>query len=432
TRGFVFIDQVHYKISPDPSTIYYLYLSVYLFYQNGGGEAYIVSVGGYGKPSGKTLEAGDPLVNPNVSLTDLLKGLHVLKKETEPTLYVVPEATLLPLQENAILTQEMLKQCQQLKTAISILDVPAGSFPGQASFEKEVENFRKSKGSIGLSYGAAYIPFLQTIALPTEEVNYTNLFGGDLSKLAELINPGRKDETLAKFFDMITEKEVTDLTVNQLNSALKNRSKLYAALITSVRDMANLLPPSGAIAGLITAVDSMHGVWKAPANVSLSGVIGLPFHLTSDQQAPLTMDATTGKSINGIRSFPGKGILVWGARTLDGNNQEFKYISVRRTVIFIEQSCKLAMRAIVFEPNVLTTWNTISATIGNFLTSLWREGGLAGAKSEQAFYVACGLGKTMTAQDILDGKLVISIGVAITRPAEFTVITLKQQMSTDS
>ena len=138
--------------------------------------------------------------------------------------------------------------------------------------------------------------------------------------------------------------------------------------------------------------------------------------------------STTGKSINAIRPFVGEGTLVWGARTLDGNSLDWRYINVRRTMIMIEESIRLAAKAYVFEPNTAQTWVTIRSMIENFLTSVWKAGGLAGAVPTDAFSVHVGLGQTMTPVDILEGKLLITVLVAVTRPAEFIEITFQQQM----
>ena len=192
--------------------------------------------------------------------------------------------------------------------------------------------------------------------------------------------------------------------------------------------MMNELPPSGAMAGLFTMVDNSRGVWKAPANVSINMVSAPAINISYDEQQNLNVDPITGKSINVIREFPGIGTLVWGARTLDGNSQDWRYINVRRTLIMIEQSLKLAARAFVFEPNDANIWTAAKSMMNNFLTNLWKQGALAGAVPEQAFDVAIGLGSSMTATDILDGIMVITVKVAIVRPAEFIVITFQQQM----
>jgi phage tail sheath protein FI len=195
-----------------------------------------------------------------------------------------------------------------------------------------------------------------------------------------------------------------------------------------VRSKINELPPSGAIAGLYTLVDSSRGVWKSPANVSISMVNAPAINISHDEQKQLNVDVMAGKSINVIRPFPGIGTLVWGGRTLDGNSLDWCYVNVRRTLIMLEQSIKLATRAYVFEPNDSTTWVTVKSMIDNFLNNLWKQGALAGAAPEQAYDVQIGLGATMTPQDILEGKMLISVKVAVVRPAEFIVITFQQMM----
>jgi len=190
------------------------------------------------------------------------------------------------------------------------------------------------------------------------------------------------------------------------------------------------LPPSGTIAGVYATVDATRGVWKAPANVSLTGVTGLTFNINDADQGLLNIDPMTGKSINAIRAFTGQGILVWGARTLDGNSNDFRYVSVRRFLIMVEESVKLAAMQFVFEPNDGNTWVRVRAMIENYLTNLWRQGALAGSKPEQSFYVSVGLGQTMIFDDILNGKMIIEIGLAPVRPAEFIILRFTQIQQT--
>ncbi|WP_452598746.1 phage tail sheath family protein, partial [Pontimicrobium sp. MEBiC01747] len=135
-----------------------------------------------------------------------------------------------------------------------------------------------------------------------------------------------------------------------------------------------------------------------------------------------------GKSINAIRSFTGKGVLVWGARTLAGNDNEWRYVPVRRFFNMVEESVKKATEQFVFEPNDANTWVRIKAMINNFLTLQWRAGALAGPTPESAFYVNIGLGETMTAQDILEGNMIVEIGMAAVRPAEFIVLKFSHKM----
>ncbi len=192
------------------------------------------------------------------------------------------------------------------------------------------------------------------------------------------------------------------------------------------RDMA-LVPASGAIAGVYASVDRTRGVWKAPANVSLNAVVGPAVKLEDRDQENLNIHPT-GKSVNGIRAFTGKGVLVWGARTLAGNDTEWKYVPVRRFFTFAEESIRKATEPFVFEPNDANTWVRVKAMVENFLTLQWRAGALAGAKPEQAFYVKVGLNETMTALDILEGRMIVEIGMAAVRPAEFIILRFSHKM----
>lgn len=214
----------------------------------------------------------------------------------------------------------------------------------------------------------------------------------------------------------------------KFNDALVARFAPYKNIMTKAADALNLLPPSGAVAGVYAAVDRDRGVWKAPANVSLNTVIGPAVKISHEQQENYNVDVNAGKSINIIRAFPGKGTLIWGARTLAGNDNEWRYVSVRRFFNFVEESVKKATEKFVFEPNDANTWVKVQAMIENFLTTLWRQGALQGIKPEHAFYVAVGLGKTMTALDILEGRMIIEIGMAAVRPAEFIILRFSHKM----
>ena len=202
----------------------------------------------------------------------------------------------------------------------------------------------------------------------------------------------------------------------------------YKSIIDKVKNTVNAIPPSATVAGIYAMVDNSRGVWKAPANVSISSVSGPVTLISNAVQDDLNVDTTAGKSINAIRSFTGKGTLVWGARTLAGNDNEWRYISVRRFYNMVEESVKKASGQFVFEPNDANTWVKIKAMIENFLTLMWRQGALAGAKAEHAFFVKVGLGETMTADDILNGYLNVEIGMAVVRPAEFIILKFSHKM----
>jgi len=205
---------------------------------------------------------------------------------------------------------------------------------------------------------------------------------------------------------------------------------LYQKVEAALASVTVTLPPSAAVAGIYASVDRDRGVWKAPANVSVASVIGPVAKLTDAQQEDLNVDTTGGKSINAIRSFTGKGTLVWGARTLAGNDNEWRYVPVRRLFIMIEESCRKSTAFAVFEPNALTTWLKVKGMIESFLYGLWQQGALAGAKPEDAYFVNVGLGKTMTPQDVLEGRMIVEIGAAAVRPAEFIILRFSHKLQT--
>jgi len=120
--------------------------------------------------------------------------------------------------------------------------------------------------------------------------------------------------------------------------------------------------------------------------------------------------------------------LVWGSRTLAGNDNEWRYVPVRRFFIFVEESVKKATEFVVFEPNDAKTWLRVKTMIENFLNQLWKQGALQGAKPADAFFVNVGLGITMTAQDILEGRMNVEIGMAAVRPAEFIILKFSHKL----
>jgi phage tail sheath protein FI len=206
---------------------------------------------------------------------------------------------------------------------------------------------------------------------------------------------------------------------------LISQMPIYGSIVAKLSQSMNTVPPSGAIAGIYAQTDGTRGVWKAPANVSINGIIGLTRDINDFDQEPMNIHET-GKSINAIRKFTGKGFLVWGARTLDGNSNDWRYVNVRRLANMIEESVKKACMRYVFEPNVSQTWVNVKGMIENYLTSIWNDGALAGAKPEHAFFVAVGINQTMTAQDILEGRMIVKVGYAPSRPAEFIILEFKQ------
>jgi Bacteriophage tail sheath protein len=183
---------------------------------------------------------------------------------------------------------------------------------------------------------------------------------------------------------------------------------------------------SGAVAGQWAATDTARGVWKAPAGIEtrLAGVPSLTVALTDAQHGTLN---TLGA--NCLRTFPVYGNIVWGARTLEGANalaSEWKYLPIRRFLLFLEESLYQGTQWVVFEPNDVPLWAQVRLNIETFLHGLFRQGAMQGSSAREAFYVECGLGKTMTQGNIDNGELIIEVGVAPLKPAEFVVLKFKQ------
>lgn len=180
------------------------------------------------------------------------------------------------------------------------------------------------------------------------------------------------------------------------------------------------IPPSGSVLGIYARSDNTRGVHKAPANEVVRACVGLDCMFNTGEQ-----DILNPKGVNLIRSFPGQGIRVWGARTAT-SNPSWKYINVRRLFIFIEESIKANTSWAVFEPNDEVLWVRVQRTISVFLNGLWRGGSLAGSSPEEAFFVNIGR-DTMSQDDIDNGRLVCVIGIAPVKPAEFVIFRISQK-----
>jgi phage tail sheath protein FI len=396
-----------------------LYYNMLLFYANGGGPCYIVSVGDY--------SAGE------IDKTKLEAGVEPLVKEQEPTMVVIPEAVNLTDKDNCYaLQQAVLNHCGNvMKNRFALLDIYGGEKDRKHPDGDMVNIFREAIGSNFLDYGAAYYPWLNTSIVQENELSFLNL---DVENLKTLLTdelsasamPDAKKEQVKQYVDSL-QAGLTDVENATLHKVLSQVSPLYAQIIKEMRMSLNLLPVSAAMAGVYTLVDNSKGVWKAPANVSIATAVSPTVNISHEEQEDLNVPIN-GKSVNAIRFFTGEGIKVWGARTLDGNSLDWRYINVRRTMIMLEESVKNAAKAYVFEANVAATWVNVKSMISNFLNGIWKRGGLAGAIPDDAYSVSVGLGETMTSEDVLEGVMRITVLVALVRPAEFIEITFQQQM----
>jgi len=408
-----------------------MYYSLQMYFANGGGPCYIVSVGDY--------TAAPSLGDAGTGLTG---GLTKIANYDEPTLLIFPDAQSLTPANFYTLMQSALDQCSLLKDRFLIMDVLEKN--GASGIITETLNaFRGTDGAtLGseiekLKYGAAYFPNIETV------LNYRY----DESDIKIKYFVDNKDENPPKGLVELTAADpdpgIEDLRVSHLTKlpgpdpvlkanivsglGLPN-TELYNQVKQELQKVTIKLPAAPAVAGVYARVDSNRGVWKAPANESLSYVTAASVKISHQDQMNMNVDATSGKSVNAIRYFTGKGVLIWGSRTLAGNDNEWRYVPVRRFFNFAEESIKKGTEWVVFEPNDANTWARVKAMIENFLLKQWRAGALAGAKPEHAFFVKVGLGITMTALDILEGRMNIEIGMAVVRPAEFIILKFSHKL----
>ena len=426
-----------------------LYYNLLFFFANGGDACYIVSVGNYDSVPAKK---------------QLLAGIDSLLKEQEPTMLIVPEAINLPNKAECKEVQEaMLKHCgYQMKNRIAILDIYSGNKDKSyrdSTFEDDIiTSFRNDIGTNFLSFGAAYYPWLNTSIVAETDITFEcfgKLNGSKLELKAEVLSALTTfftDKLIAPLEPILLSKDENDRikATNRKNEYEKLIKSLgtsdadasirksthetlravcpeYRELIKDMTSQVNCLPPSAAMAGVYTMIDNTKEVWKAPANVSVANVISPTVNITHEEQEDLTV-SLSGKAINAIRVFTGEGTKIWGARTLDGNSRDFRYINVRRTLIMLEESVKNAVCSYASDPNVSDTWVSVKSMINNFLYGIWKRGGLTGTIPEDAYSVFVGLGETMTPEDILEGIMRVTVLVSISRPAEFIEITFQQQM----
>jgi phage tail sheath protein FI len=405
---------------------YYLYNSMRLFYANGGGTCHVVSIGSY---------------SDAVTLDAFTSALDVILQWAQGTMLVFPDALLLDREGYYTFVNSTIAHCNQLQDKVSLIDVYGGDNSQQIATpaNTSIEDFRSlTITGDGLSYGVAYFPWVKTNIAGSTELTCLNFSIDELtmclSTIPDMQTTGllsliQKTELEYGQADAAQKPAIMD-SLMSANASLLNCSSDYANLMNYVLEMYNILPVTPAIAGVYTMVDGSDGVWMAPANKPLYNVLDTCNLLNDTTQSILNVDAITGKSICGIRNMPNMGPTVWGARTLDGNSNDWRYVNVKRTMIMIEQSIKVMLQAYVFAANDSNTWSTVQSAINLFLTGLWSSGAIVGSTPSAAFSVMVGLGTTMTGEDLLNGIMRVSVKVALAHPAEFIVITLEQQMQT--
>ncbi len=462
------------SVPQPPLATFNLYNSLRLFYNNGGGTCYVVSVGSYA-------DAVDATTGTATIDADLLtSGLLAAGEQVGPTIVLIPDAVLLAADTAAAgtmptstafnaLTQLMLSECARLQDRVAIIDVygtqaidTVDRVQLDLDMTQVIANFQEGVAESNLNYGMAYFPFLVTTVVAPSEIDYSNFnappdsgtppVSDNITKLTTILqdqasysyppkdpanaDPTKNDNPTYQSIKAQIEKMPTTMdtstdagqaAITKLNQNLVNAVPVLQQMENIVAYQSNLLPASGAMAGIYTLNDASAGVWNAPANVVVATTVGPSVPVNSDQQGPINAPIN-GKSVNVIRDFVGRGPVVWGARTLDANSLDYRYIQVRRTLVYIETSIKTSLNQFVFAPNDGQTWVAVTAMVSAFLTNVWAQGGLLGDKASDAFTVQCGLGSTMTGTDILDGYMIVQVTLQMIRPAEFIELTFKQTM----
>lgn len=455
-----------------------LYYAMSHYFKNGGGPCWVVSAGDYGTAA--------------LDKTALENALGRVEQEDEPTLLVQTDAVGLGAGDYYSLCDAALQQCHKLGDRFAIFDVKKDAQTGKTDAEVLRNGIGTQYLSYGAAYtpylqtllayeyeesGVNILPappWTKEIAPNAIKVKYTGTGTAPSVRVVQSTEEaplgfGAAGETLTITLPADAEGAAVATTGQEIATAFAtwkgtqnprgfdvlaagtgaaavppgttavvagrtlasiadSDTALYNRIKARLKEERVVLPPSAAVAGVYAAVDRDRGVWKAPANVSLTAVVEPVAKITGEEQDGLNVDPTAGKSINAIRAFNGKGTLVWGARTLAGNDNEWRYVPVRRLFLMIEESAKKATGFAVFEPNDMTTWLKVKGMIESFLYGLWERGALAGPTPASAYFVNVGLGKTMTTQDILEGRLIVEIGVAAVRPAEFIILRFSHKL----
>jgi uncharacterized protein len=384
----------------------FFYFSLSLYFANGGGPCWVASVG-------KDVVALDPQ-----RITNALNALEMIE---EISLVLFPElpSVLAGWQvevpdntKRQTIVRAIIAHCAKCGDRFALFDVfmrprSAGLFQMPVN---DTEAFREQVGTQNLSHAAAYYPQIE-YALPIPD------------HAIELVPRSPNESVLANK----TLAKALELASQPTEDGAKIAGLLLPALSKIRKTIATYLRPyiggSPAVAAIIGNVDAQRGVWKAPANVAIVGASSA-IKIWWGYQNDTLADTMPGKSINGkdINELKAKaegGVIVWGARTLAGADLDYRYIPVKRLMMMVAKSLKAATQFAVFEPNTADTWLKISTMCENFLHDLWRDGALMGGKPEEAYKVSVGLGKSMTADDMLNGIMRVQISLAPVRPAEF-------------
>lgn len=362
-------------------SLHNLYYSIKSFFDQGGNSCQIVSVGTF-------KDLGEP-----IKIQDFLSGLDSLDQKNSNYLISIPESQNLVEHDFYILQEKILEYCAE-EFSFAVLDLPKVQ---NNNVRNVIDDYRQKLFSSHLHFGSVFFPNLITTY------------------------PYHYDDSLVNIKKLNIEFSLLSLK--------ENNSILYTKYQRHLRNFGVEIPPSPAVVGAFLTNDKVRGIWKAPANIELNQIQKPIISLSKEDQEFLNFDPIDGKSINAVRNFPDKGTLIWGSRTLAGNDVEEKYISVRRFANLLKNDLENSLKQFLLRENSPEIWVIIRNMTENYLMHFWKLGAFQGEKPEKAFYVKCGLHQTMTEKDLIEGNLIIEIGVAMIRPAEFIVLKIQAKMN---
>jgi phage tail sheath protein FI len=363
------------------TTQYHLYHSVALFFLNGGSDCVIISTGAYNAEKG-------------VAAAELEKGIKALEIVNEINIMTIPDVVQVSAIESSLLYNQTLKYCEANKL-FAILDIQYGDKPLSDGYVTDFKSSIISNNSAN-SYGAAYYPWVVT--------------------------------TLYEVAKIKAEDYITNWNEFKINTD----SDIYKKAQELIFKTISVTPPSGMMAGIYARTDNNEGVWNAAAGseANLMGIAELTQQLNEAQNQELNAPVD-GKSINCLRYFNGIGNVVWGSRTLNSNDNEYKYVPIRRLTNMLENSIKAGLNNYIFEPNVERTWGSIEQELSAYLDNIYRSGALAGSKPSDSYQVSVGLNKTMTQLDIDNRMMKINVLIAPVQSAEFIILKFEMKEISD-
>jgi len=385
------------------------------YFDNGGGGCFVCPLGNYAELEGLS---GDALI----ARLDDERIRQTVAGERRIALVAVPDLVLLDglsvADDGSTWSRawrSVLELCESRRGLFGLLDTPASPELARQCAQRFCADVNSERRAWVSAYWPRLVTDYERSASPPESALAARARGASVLAVATSAASVRLSYTGAQASGD-QERAIASVSVRADDSTRKWKEVRASAFTWEV------VPASGAVAAKIGECDRDRGIWTAPANLALSRVV----KPISPQLDADDLYSETGVSINLIRSFPGRGVRIWGCRTLaDGTSTYWRYLQVRRLVGYIETSLAQLARFVVFEPNNEITWAKLKGQTLTWLRALWMRGALAGVNEKDAFSVLVGLDESMTRDDIAVGRLVMTVDLAVLAPAEFIQINLQ-------